>query len=335
MPDGWKPCKRVLLRCPTCGNSFTRTAAFIANKMRAKKYRGHPLTCSIVCGALQREKRKKLGAAALVIALFFAVPAHAKLFHFTFRAPCWNADAPSTDPPSQTPACYDTVGATPLTDLARIVVYGRRCGESDWSPIDSIQVPGRECSDVDFDMDITFPPDTLGSTADLRLLAVDTSGNRSCLSPGGFTVAVPRLDSYPGLWAAYYDNMDFTGFAFTRVDPNVDFEWGQGSPDPRLGADEFSVTWDGKIEVPYSGTWTFCEWVEDGGELRIGSATLFSDLTPAGQHETCGSLFMQAGVSYPFRLRYIARFGHAGIVLSWSHAQQPRQVVPASAMRQP
>ena len=44
-----------------------------------------------------------------------------------------------------------------------------------------------------------------------------------------------------GLAATYYDGEDLTGKSVTRVDPQVDFDWGKGSPDPVAGPDKFSA----------------------------------------------------------------------------------------------
>ena len=50
-----------------------------------------------------------------------------------------------------------------------------------------------------------------------------------------------------GLTAQYFDNKDFTNLKVTRVDPQVNFNWALGSPDPAIGADTFSVKWTGQF----------------------------------------------------------------------------------------
>jgi hypothetical protein len=44
-----------------------------------------------------------------------------------------------------------------------------------------------------------------------------------------------------GLAATYFDSMDFSGKSITRVDPQVNFEWGNGSPDAAIAPDTFSA----------------------------------------------------------------------------------------------
>jgi len=67
-----------------------------------------------------------------------------------------------------------------------------------------------------------------------------------------------------GLKGDYYDNMDFTGFVLSRVDPGVNFDWGNGSPDPSIGVDTFSVRWTGQVVPLFSETYTFFTLSDDG-----------------------------------------------------------------------
>jgi hypothetical protein len=46
-----------------------------------------------------------------------------------------------------------------------------------------------------------------------------------------------------GLAVTYFDNTNFSGSSITRVDPQVNFEWDNGSPDAAIGADTFSARW--------------------------------------------------------------------------------------------
>src|SRR5262249_33488412 len=51
-----------------------------------------------------------------------------------------------------------------------------------------------------------------------------------------------------GLKGDYYNNSDFTAFVLSRVDPGVNFDWGNGSPAPSIGVDTFSVRWTGQVQ---------------------------------------------------------------------------------------
>src|SRR2546427_9392707 len=50
-----------------------------------------------------------------------------------------------------------------------------------------------------------------------------------------------------GLTGVYYDNQDFTGTKFTRIDPTINFNWGYGAPMSGIAPDSFSVRWSGQV----------------------------------------------------------------------------------------
>src|SRR5262245_57545799 len=59
----------------------------------------------------------------------------------------------------------------------------------------------------------------------------------------------PPPPSSNGLLATYFDNSNFTGASITRTDATVDFNW-PNSPALGIGADTFSVRWQGLIQAP-------------------------------------------------------------------------------------
>jgi hypothetical protein len=189
---------RVAFRCPACGEIRMMTLGQINKARNSKKRKAWPPTCSKKCGAVEREKRRRAGvyAAALIALAMFTTPAHAKLFHFSVTAPCYNMDAPSKEFPT-VPACFDTVGASRCTDLDAIILFGRRCGQTDSTIIGEISARGRECDSLSFDMEIEFPADTLGRTAYIWARARDISGNLSCDPGVGVTINVEKTE--PGV----------------------------------------------------------------------------------------------------------------------------------------
>src|SRR3712207_200676 len=59
-----------------------------------------------------------------------------------------------------------------------------------------------------------------------------------------------------GLRAQYFDSADFTSPKRTRTEA-VNFYWDNGSPDPSIAPDTFSVRWTGQLDAPSTGAYTF------------------------------------------------------------------------------
>lgn len=61
----------------------------------------------------------------------------------------------------------------------------------------------------------------------------------------------------PGLTGEYFEDTGLTNLAFTRIDPNLDFDWGNNAPDPRLPSEGYSVRWTGEINLPKDSNYYF------------------------------------------------------------------------------
>jgi Domain of unknown function (DUF4347)/Legume lectin domain/PA14 domain len=135
-----------------------------------------------------------------------------------------------------------------------------------------------------------------------------------------------------GLTGTYYDNIDFTGTSFSRTDATVDFNWGSGSPDPRIGADTFSARWTGKIQPRFSETYTFSTTSDDGVRLRIDGQTIVERFVDQAPTTATGTITLVAGQQYDIQMDYYERGGGAVARLAWTSASQPFEIVPASQL---
>jgi len=64
--------------------------------------------------------------------------------------------------------------------------------------------------------------------------------------------------------------------AVTRIDPNIDFNWGGGSPDPAIPGDDFSARWTGRMTVPETAAYNLGLCADDGFRLYV-DGELFLD----------------------------------------------------------
>jgi len=135
-----------------------------------------------------------------------------------------------------------------------------------------------------------------------------------------------------GLTGDYYDNMDFTGFALSRVDPTVNFQWGTGSPDASMGVDTFSVSWTGQVEPQYSETYTFYTNTDDGVRLWVDDQLIIDQWVDQAPTEVSGNIALSAGVKYDIEMEYYENGGGAVAELRWSSVSQPKQIIPQSQL---
>ena len=72
-----------------------------------------------------------------------------------------------------------------------------------------------------------------------------------------------------GLWAEYYNGRSCEELIFKRIDPNVQFLWGSGSPDERVPPDDFSVRWTGYLKAPFPGRYKLRAIIDDFMQVSI------------------------------------------------------------------
>lgn len=144
----------------------------------------------------------------------------------------------------------------------------------------------------------------------------------------------------PGLEATFWDQGGvarayFTGGTVTRIDAQVDFDWGSGQPDPGIGADDFTSRWEGFFEAPASGNYLFRTRSDDGVRLWVDGSLVIDEWNDhAPRYDTSASVSLQAGQRYSLRMEHYERGGQAVAALEWDlpGGGTSFQAVPASAL---
>ena len=85
-----------------------------------------------------------------------------------------------------------------------------------------------------------------------------------------------------GFLASYFNNMTLSGApVLQRQEPEIDNDWGNGTPAPGVQSDRFSVRWVGDVTfVP--GTYRFTVRGDDGVRLKIGNTTIIDQWKDQG-----------------------------------------------------
>lgn len=120
-----------------------------------------------------------------------------------------------------------------------------------------------------------------------------------------------------GLLGSYFDNNDFTSLKATRVDPQIDFNWGVSPPLPDVTDTSYSVRWLGQIEVPQTGQYTFYTQSNTGTRLWISDALLIDNWLASGQ-EGRNFISLKSGKLVSIRLEYYNNHGSSKVSLLWS-----------------
>ncbi|MFH1883455.1 MAG: PA14 domain-containing protein [Planctomycetota bacterium] len=138
-----------------------------------------------------------------------------------------------------------------------------------------------------------------------------------------------------GVRANYFKGMDLRNFVLTRIDPQINFNWGSGAPDPAVGEDNFSVRWTGEVEAAFTETYTFYTNSDDGIRLWVDGQQLVNNWTDHGPTENKGTIDLVGGQTYSVVMEMYENGGGAVAELRWSSPHTPKQLIPQAALSLP
>ena len=117
-----------------------------------------------------------------------------------------------------------------------------------------------------------------------------------------------------------------------RTDPQVDFQFGDGSPDKQIGNEEFSIQWEGSLLPPETGLYELIVETENGARLFLNEGQQpFIDISvrSGDQREYRESVRLLAGRAYRLRLEFFKfKEKTASIRLKWKPPLRPIEVIP-------
>jgi beta-glucosidase len=149
-------------------------------------------------------------------------------------------------------------------------------------------------------------------------------------------------DRRSGLAAEYFNTSNFNGRAyigkafvsqamrkaatipanpqplFTRIDPQLNFDWRDGAPRPDMDDDNFGVRWTGYLSAPVSGKYQL-------GATGLNSYEVYLDGKPLVERDNVHerayewkTVDLEAGKLYPIRVDFHEVHGDADIRLVWA-----------------
>lgn len=144
-------------------------------------------------------------------------------------------------------------------------------------------------------------------------------GAPSALAQGG--VPAPQFTE-PTWQGSYWNNASLSGFpVLVRNDSSLNFNWGTGSPDPRISPDNFSARWFRYIDFG-AGTYRFTATSDDGVRVYVDGQLIINGWFDHAPTTFTADRFMSGG-EHVVMVEFYERAGGAMIEVSWSPVSQP------------
>lgn len=173
------------------------------------------------------------------------------------------------------------------------------------------------------------PPDPVSPLAGFRKRLGDTVEIRyapGCLIPGNLPAITPDhllppdgVKGEHGLRGEYFNNQDLSGPpVLTRLDPEINFDWGDGSPAPEIPVDHFSARWTGRLAPSASGLYELGMVSDDGCRIYLNGELIVDAWHDQSGQANTKSIQLEAGKAYDLRVEYYENTGSAMARLGWA-----------------
>lgn len=121
-----------------------------------------------------------------------------------------------------------------------------------------------------------------------------------------------------GLTGVYFNNVHLQGEpVLTRVDKDVNFDWGQGSPDPKIVKDGFSARWTGKLKATQEGMYKIGINSNDGSKLFVNGKLFVHNWGNHGAKMRSAPLYMKKGETVDVMIEYFETGNSASMKFEW------------------
>jgi hypothetical protein len=119
----------------------------------------------------------------------------------------------------------------------------------------------------------------------------------------------------------YYNTRDLAGsVVLARDDKAIDFDWGVGSPDPAVNADNFSVRWTRTLGFT-AGTYRFLASTDDGVRIWVNGTLVVNAWEDRKQPNTStGEITLSAG-QHTITVEYYEHGGDASAHVWWERVE--------------
>ena len=162
-------------------------------------------------------------------------------------------------------------------------------------------------------------------------------------------------EDQPGLLARYYQSEKMNKrekLQLTRIDPAIDFDFADGSPDEKITPDAFAIVWKGSFEARDTGYYDFRivspngvrlyvntdeskgrEKLRDDDSARIRERLIDGWVSSTEERTLSGRIFLLGGRRYPIRLEFFKyQEPTASVRLEWKPPHRVWSVLDDEAL---
>ena len=128
--------------------------------------------------------------------------------------------------------------------------------------------------------------------------------------------------------------MSNTTDPLVRGEPNVDVDWGTGSPASSIGVDTFEANFEGQIQIDTAGSYTFYGTSDDGIRVFVDGNLVVDAWVDRGPTETAGTPIDLTAGKHEIRVAYYENGGGAMVRLGYESADAgvAKQTVPITKL---
>ncbi|MCA9948534.1 MAG: SH3 domain-containing protein [Anaerolineales bacterium] len=127
-----------------------------------------------------------------------------------------------------------------------------------------------------------------------------------------------QVEAADAKWKAqYWNNRTLSGSpTLTRESDAINYDWGDGSPDPNIDKDAFSVRWTRTVYFPTTGNYNFTATMDDGMRVWVDGTLLIDSWTDSQVHSISSDTWLNAG-DHDVKVEYYEAGGKAVAKMSW------------------
>ncbi len=157
-----------------------------------------------------------------------------------------------------------------------------------------------------------------GSTAALPVLS-------ETVPPPASTTPQPTPTAFPEWKGEYFNDINLGGTPLVvRNDPHLDFNWGLGSPDPHVPADNFSVRWTRRVNFA-GGSYLFEARTSDGVRIYLDNVLIMNEWRDTQGYPTYSASFRDLSAGWhTMTVEYYERGGIAYATVWWRSLPSPQ-----------